>query len=38
MTERTIIRVRDLVVGFGERTVLDRVSVEVTLGTRPENP
>jgi phospholipid/cholesterol/gamma-HCH transport system ATP-binding protein len=32
MTERTIIRVRDLVVGFGERTVLDRVSVEVKRG------
>ena len=32
MTEKIAIRVRDLVVGFGERTVLDRVSVEVKRG------
>ncbi len=32
MTDKTVIRVRDLVVGFGERTVLDRVSVEVKRG------
>jgi len=29
MTEDTIIRVRDLVVGFGERTVLDHVSIDI---------
>jgi len=32
MTEKIAIRVRDLVVGFGDRTVLDRVSVEVKHG------
>lgn len=32
MHDQTIIRVRDLVVGFGEQTVLDHVSVEVKRG------
>jgi phospholipid/cholesterol/gamma-HCH transport system ATP-binding protein len=32
MPEEPIIRVRDLVVGFGDRTVLNRVSVEVRRG------
>ncbi len=32
MTAEIVINVRDLVVGFGERTVLDRVSVEVKRG------
>lgn len=32
MTEHTAIRVRDLVVGFGDRTVLDHVSVDVERG------
>lgn len=32
MTEQTAIRVHDLVVGFGERTVLDHVSVDVKRG------
>jgi phospholipid/cholesterol/gamma-HCH transport system ATP-binding protein len=32
MTQQTAIRVHDLVVGFGERTVLDRVSVDVKRG------
>lgn len=32
MTQQTAIRVRDLVVGFGAKTVLDRVSVEVKRG------
>ncbi len=32
MNEETVIRVRDLVVGFGDTTVLDRVSVEVKRG------
>jgi phospholipid/cholesterol/gamma-HCH transport system ATP-binding protein len=32
MSDRTVIKVRDLVVGFGEHTVLDRVSVDVKRG------
>lgn len=32
MTEDIVIRVRDLVVGFGERTVLDHVAVDVRRG------
>jgi phospholipid/cholesterol/gamma-HCH transport system ATP-binding protein len=32
MTQTVAIRVRDLVVGFGDRTVLDHVSVEVKRG------
>ena len=32
MTQPIAIRVRDLVVGFGDHTVLDRVSVEVARG------
>jgi phospholipid/cholesterol/gamma-HCH transport system ATP-binding protein len=32
MNEETVIRVRDLVVGFGERTVLDHVSFNVNRG------
>lgn len=32
MTDRTVIQVRDLVVGFADHTVLDRVSVDVKRG------
>jgi phospholipid/cholesterol/gamma-HCH transport system ATP-binding protein len=32
MSEKTVIKVHDLVVGFGDHTVLDRVSVEVKRG------
>ena len=32
MTTQTAINVRDLIVGFGDKTVLDRVSVEVKRG------